>query len=262
VPTQPDIYWKRYQINSRTGLIATAFTPPELVTERIYFDYPPEALDWAKAAGKPLPPTDYDSGGTRPGPAIASITSPAGLARVRGVVEVKGSIDSRDVVSYNLAYGAGINPDQWVSIGGSDPKLRGQNITLGRWDTTSLDGLYTLRLSLVMQDNLLQYYPVQVTVDNRPPTVRVLSPRAGDNIGPGDKVIKLAAEATDNVEIAYVEFYRNDQLIDTVKEAPYESEWKIDQGGPQTFYVVAYDAAGNSAQSDPIRVNAQRASSP
>ena len=61
--------------------------------------------------------------GTRPEVTVASVTTPAGLARVRGLLEVKGSID-KDVVSYNLAYGAGINPDQWISIGGSDPKLR------------------------------------------------------------------------------------------------------------------------------------------
>ncbi len=258
VPTQEDIYWKRYQINSRNGLIATAFTPRDLVTERVYFDYPPEARDWAKSMGLPLPPTDYDSGDARPtAPTKAVITSPIGLARVRGTVEVKGTIDNADVVSYNLAYGAGINPSQWISIGGSDPKVRGQDITLGRWNTNGLDGLYTLRLNIVLKDNTLQTYPVQVTVDNQPPALRITSPRPGETIGPDAKTVKLSVDATDNVEVAYVEFYHNDQLIDTVKDAPFETEWKIDQGGPQTFYMIVYDSAGNSTRSDTIRVNVQ-----
>ena len=62
----------------------------------------------------------------------------------------------------------------------------------------------------------------------------------------------------DNVEIAYVEFYRNGQLLTTVKDAPYTFQWDISQGGQQTFYAVAYDSAGNTVQSDAIRVNIQR----
>ncbi len=259
VPSQPDIYWKKYQINSRNGLIATAFTPPVLVTERVYFDYPPEARDWAKSVGLPLPPSDYDSASVPSAPNVASIVSPVGLARVRGVFDVKGSIDSPDVVSYNLTYGAGINPSQWVSIGGSDPKLRGPNITLGRWDTNSLDGLYTLRLNVVLKDNVLvQASIVQVTVDNQPPTIRVTAPRPAQNFDSGTGAIKLSVEVNDNVEVAYVEFYRNNQLIDTVKAAPFETDWKIDQEGVQTFYMIAYDTAGNSTQSDAIRVTVQR----
>jgi membrane peptidoglycan carboxypeptidase len=255
VPTQPDIYWRRYQINSRNGLIATAFTPPELITEKVYFDYPPEARDWAKAAGQPLPPTEYDSGDSRAVARAGAIISPIGLARVHGVVEIKGNIDSPNVVSYTLVYGAGINPGQWVSIAGGDPKARGQGILLGRWDTTNLDGLYTLRLNIVMKDNTLQPYPVQVTVDNQAPTVRITSPRPGVS---ADRVIRLTAEAKDNVEVAYVEFYRNGVLMDTVQSAPFESEWKVDQGGAQSFYVIAYDSAGNSTQSDTTRLSVQR----
>ena len=236
-----------------------ASTPPELVQERVYFDFPPEARDWARNAGQPLPPVDFDTVGAQPAPNIAAITAPAGLARVRGAIDIKGSIESQNVVSFSLAYGAGINPTQWVSIGGSDPKVRGTDITLGRWDTTGLDGLYTVRLSTVLKDNVLQPYTVQVTVDNKLPTIRILSPQPGATVSPNDKVLRLEVEATDNVEVAYVEFYRNNQLIDTVKEAPYRLDWPVNQNGPQSFYMIVYDAAGNSAQSDPVRVNVQGA---
>jgi membrane peptidoglycan carboxypeptidase len=255
IPTQPDIYWKRYQINSRTGLIATAATPADLVQSRVFFDYPPETRDWARTAGKPLPPTEYDNGGGRSGPVLASIISPGGLARIRGTLDVRGSIATENVLSYSLAYGAGVNPSQWVSIAGGDPKARGDDILLGRWDTSGLDGLYTLRLNLVLKDNVLQPYTVQVTIDNRPPTVRVITPRNNEALNPNTRVIRLEAEAVDNVEVAYVEFYRDNQLLGTVRDAPYQYDWRIDQSGPQSFYMIVYDAAGNSTQSDTVRVN-------
>ena len=124
-----------------------------------------------------------------------------------------------------------------MSIAGGDPKARGDDILLGRWDTTGLDGLYTLRLNLVLKDNVLQPYTVQVTVDNRPPTVRVITPRNNEALNPNARVIRLEAEAIDNVEVAYVEFYRDNQLIGTVRDAPYQYDWRIDQRGPQSFYM-------------------------
>jgi hypothetical protein len=95
-------------------------------------------------------------------------------------------------------------------------------------------------------------------VDNLPPALRVTSPRPGETTGAGDRTLKLAVDVTDNVEVAYVEFYHGDQLLATVKEAPFEIDWKIDQDGPQTFYMIVYDSAGNSTRSDIVRVNVAR----
>ena len=62
------------------------------------------------------------------------------------------------------------------------------------------------------------------SVDNLPPMVRFTSPQPGATLGlGGEKVVRLAVDATDNVEVAYVEFYSNNQLIDTVKSAPFET---------------------------------------
>jgi len=169
-------------------------------------------------------------------------------------VSITGDAESSNLVSYNLAYGAGVNPTQWIAISGGDPKQRGRNLVMGLWDTTNLDGLYTLRLSITLNDNVFQLYTVQVTVDNKPPTLRVVAPKVGQPISPEDKTIKLEVEATDNVEIARVEFYHNDQVIDTVSTAPFRTEWKIDGSGVQSFYAIAYDTAGNSTRSDAIKL--------
>ncbi|MGD8404703.1 MAG: transglycosylase domain-containing protein, partial [Anaerolineales bacterium] len=48
-PTQPDNLYRTYEINRETGFLATVFTPPQLVEERVYLAFPPEARDWATA---------------------------------------------------------------------------------------------------------------------------------------------------------------------------------------------------------------------
>ncbi|MFN8421080.1 MAG: transglycosylase domain-containing protein, partial [Anaerolineae bacterium] len=50
IPTQPDIYWKRVQINARNGLLATSSTPADAIVESQFFDVPAEALAWARSA--------------------------------------------------------------------------------------------------------------------------------------------------------------------------------------------------------------------
>jgi len=253
LPTQRDIYWKRYSINSRNGLLATALTPPELVTERIFFDYPPEALAWAQSKGMPLPPKEYDSGGTRVETGAGEIRQPAGLARVRGAVEVRGSV-AGEVTSYLLEYGEGINPNRWIPIPGGELSGRGDDLRLGLWDTRGLSGLYTLRLGLTLADQRFLPRTVQVTVDNQPPTLKVITPRDKEDINPVDGVIAITAEVTDDIELERVEFYWNGQILATLAEAPFRTEWRIVKLGAQQFQVIAYDTAGNVTKSDVFTV--------
>ncbi len=44
-PTEPDNIYKLIAINRETGKLATVYTPPELVEEKVYEIYPPEAQD-------------------------------------------------------------------------------------------------------------------------------------------------------------------------------------------------------------------------
>jgi membrane peptidoglycan carboxypeptidase len=264
VPTQKDTYWKRFQINSQNGLLATAYTPVNLVTEQVFFDYPPGAIDWArtqrdklKAEGRPVPPSDYDSAGAPAGAnAAGAITTPGGLDRLRGTITIKGNIDPATVSSYALSYGAGLNPTQWVTIPGGDPNARGTAITLGTWDTTGLDGLYTLRLGLTLKDSdKFEPYNIEVTVDNQPPTAKIAEPGAGASVKMINKTIPIAADVTDNVELDRVEFYVDGQLVGTVKTAPYNFLWTVNQPGEHSLKVIAYDSAGNSTTSDSIQIN-------
>jgi membrane peptidoglycan carboxypeptidase len=168
IPTQTDFYWRRYRINNRTGLLATANTPPDLVAEQVYFDYPEEMRAWAVKAGLPLPPTEYDSGGSavRETATVAAITSPVSLANVRDVVEIRGNLSPSEVIAVQLEYGIGINPATWFPIKVEYPDLRGDDLLLARWDAGGLNGLYTLRLGVTLTDKSFQTRTLQVIVVN------------------------------------------------------------------------------------------------
>jgi len=255
-PTRQDIYWKRYRINSRNGLLATAVTPADLVTNRVYYVYPPEARDWAAQAGMPLPPEEYDSAPAAVSTvSVGDITTPGGLARVRGKFDVRGTI-SDNVTSYVLEYGVGIIPDKWFAIPGGETTT-GDDIRLGTWDTAGLsEGLYTLRLGLTLKDGTFQPRTVQVTVDNQPPTITFTAPKPDAIVSASAGVVKLEATAADDIELDRVEFYWNDQIIATVSgSGPFTTEWRIVQLGEQTFYAIAYDTAGNVTRGESLKVN-------
>ncbi len=68
-------------------------------------------------------------------------------------------------------------------------------------------------------------------------------------------MVKLEVNASDDIELDRVEFYWNDQIISTQRgDGPYSAEWRIVQLGEQSFYVIAYDAAGNTTKSDVLKV--------
>jgi hypothetical protein len=62
-PTTYDTIYQPFQINRETGLLATVYTPADLIEERVFQIYPPEAADWVREAGFPQPPTEYDTVG-------------------------------------------------------------------------------------------------------------------------------------------------------------------------------------------------------
>ncbi len=255
VPTQIDTYWRRYRINARNGLRATAETPPELIAERVYFEYPPEAQLWARQTGQPLPPTEYDSARTaRLSTLDGNLTAPQSLARLRGVVEVRARLPQGKIIGYQLEYGEGISPERWFAIPVEDMALRGEDVRLARWDTGALDGLYTLRLGMVLDDQRFQVHTVQVAIDNQPPSVQWLSPVPNDAISASAGVVQLALSATDNVEVGYVEFFWNGTPIARVERAPYVTQWRITKLGAQLFHAVVHDVAGNTRRSETVEV--------
>ncbi|HKJ28262.1 MAG TPA: transglycosylase domain-containing protein, partial [Anaerolineales bacterium] len=59
-PVQTDNLYQTFQVNSETNRLATIYTPPEFLEERVYLVVPPQAETWALQSGMEIPPDTYD----------------------------------------------------------------------------------------------------------------------------------------------------------------------------------------------------------
>lgn len=249
-PHEIDSLYRAFQVNRETGRLATVFTPPAQVIQRIYLVPPPEAEAWARAAGIEQPPQAYDS--IQP-PAVSEnvrLDAPALFASVRGSVVIQGVAGGDGFQSYRLQAGQGLNPLTWVQIG-VDQQTPVQGADLGVWDTQGLDGLYALRLQVLRSDNRIETATIQVTVDNTVPQVRLLYPapealldtRAGE-------LVTLQAAATDNIQVTRLEWLIDGLAVEQ-RSAPYNRPWQA-APGRHRLQVRAYDQAGNIGFSEEI----------
>jgi membrane peptidoglycan carboxypeptidase len=152
LPKEKDNWWQPFEIDIRTGLLATEMTPPQFVQQRVYLVLPADlsdaqrqqAMEWASALGLSLAPTER-SNPISPNDLPAVIKSPAAGASVNGVVTVMGRAASNDFEWFRLEYGAGASPSEWIVINQVNAAVT--DGALGMWDTSALSpGQYTLRL--------------------------------------------------------------------------------------------------------------------
>lgn len=248
-PFQTDTFWQAVELNTQTRQLATAFTPDNLRVKSVYFVPPPLALEWWQSNNLPLPPTEYDTVSRPSVLKSVEIFVPTDFAYVGGVVDIRGSIEAttQPLQTFQLAYGRGLNPTEWLSIGEAQTAFRA-GTSLGLWDTTGLEGIYTLQLSATFADNSRDTDFVQVNVDNIPPaiTLRVGEPNQIFRY-PADRTIPIVAEVTDNLAIQRVEFYHNGQLLGVDTDWPYGFEFRITGAGEETFAATAFDQVGNSS---------------
>lgn len=246
-----DTYWQLVEINTQTRLRASINTPSSLRAQVPYFVPPPEAMDWWRANNQPLPPTDYDAVNiTQTDLGTTVILQPRNFDVVGGVVDVRGSVDDGTLEFYQMSYGQGPNPTQWINL--TEPQtefIAGQSIA--QWDTTGLDGTYVLRLRVVKKDGTTETAFSQVTIDNIPPAIVL---RAGE---PNqvfrwtiDSIIPVTAEVSDNIRVSRVDFYLNGQFVATANTFPYVYNHPINRPGIETFTAVVYDAVENSSTAD------------
>lgn len=259
-PKAYDTVHQAFLIDRETGRLATVFTPPERVEEKVFEIYPPEAADWVRESGLPQPPTEYDTVyGGAPVIGDVGIISPTAYSAVRGIVEVRGNARGGDLAFYRLAFGKGMNPSEWIQIG-PDHGEQVDNNVLEYWDTSGLDGLYSLQLSVMRHDQSLQQFTVQVTVDNTPPKVDLNYPPPGERYELGkDEWVNVNAEVSDNFGIDRVEFYvdNQDKPFTVRRVAPFHDKWLLDSGdkvGAHSLWVKVYDKAGNMVESKRVQI--------
>ena len=138
-----------FRIDRVNGKLATPYTPPQDVEEKVFAVFPAEAADWVREDKIPQPPAEYSE---RIGPGSVAdnvaVISPAPYEYVGQNVNIIGNARAGTFSSYKLAYGSSLQPSSFQQIG-PDHGNQVTNGLLGVWDTTGLDGLYTLQLSVI-----------------------------------------------------------------------------------------------------------------
>jgi len=273
--TEPKSYDNIHQaflIDKETGKLATVFTPPDKVEEKVFEIYPPEAAEWLAEAKIPQPPSEYDTVyGPPPTAADVAIIGPKAYSAVSSGVVISGNAKGGDFATYRLAFGPGMNPTTWTQIGG-DHGDQVDNNTLEFWDTKGLpEGLYSLQLTVVDHNQSLRQATVQVTVDNTPPKIDLTYPPDGEQYeAPTDEWIVFNADVSDNFGIDRVEFFMdvftkpfsvryvapyNDKLTFAYENPDTKrQEFRSQVLGTHTAWAVVYDKAGNMAESNKVKV--------
>jgi membrane carboxypeptidase/penicillin-binding protein len=243
-PVQTDTLYQTFQINTETGLLATVFTPPELIEKHNFMVVPPQARLWARDANIATPPTAYDTFQMPLVQADVHISSPVMFTGARGKLELRGSAAGANFARFRLEYGQGLYPGGWVQIG-ADNQTPVTDGRLGEWDTTALNGLYSLRLMVVRSDQRVDQAVVQVTLDNTPPQVAITYPQAGQTIRAAQEPqVALQAQASDAF-LTEVDFYIDAVLVGKSSVAPFGIVWTA-RPGQHVLKVVAADQAGNT----------------
>jgi membrane carboxypeptidase/penicillin-binding protein PbpC len=164
-PVHIDDLFQSVSINRETGMLATAFTPVELIEQKVFIRVPQEYKEWARKAGIPLIPENYDVIQLRAKDPAIHITSPEMMASLKNKIEIRGTASSQDFKYYRVQVGRGLNPGEWIDVGviGERPVVEG---LLATWDTRGLNGLYIIRVQVVNNDSTVNTAAVQVTLDN------------------------------------------------------------------------------------------------
>ncbi len=88
--------------------------------------------------------------------------------------------------------------------------------------------------------------------DTTPPIVAIVAPTNGVTVS---GTVTVSANATDNIGVTKVEFWINNSLAATATSSPYSFSWNTRKlSGTQTIVAKAFDAAGNTASSNPYTV--------
>ncbi|MBN1994543.1 MAG: transglycosylase domain-containing protein [Anaerolineae bacterium] len=237
-PKQKDNVHQVFRVNRENGKLATVYTPPELVEERVYEIYPPVANDWVRENDIPQPPTEYDDS---TGPAInlgpVAVINPRPYEYVKGGVVITGNAQLDGFQLYRLEYGQGLNPAEWRQLGG-DHGSPVEGGPLEFWDTTvEEEGLYTLQLTVVRGDQSVERKAVQVTVDNTPPEVEIINPEPERvYVLEDDEWINLQVDALDNFSMNRVEYFMDNQKIGQSTVDPYTLRWNLVLSDTQVFW--------------------------
>ncbi len=249
VPDQEDSLYQKVEINSKTGKLATIYTPLSLVEPKTYLTLPDFALRWGEANNIEQAPIEWDQILLPEGDPFADITSPGLFDILKGNVSVRGTAAGDSFQSYALHVGEGRNPNTWLEVAQSETKVN--NGDLGIWKTQQ-DGIFVIRLSVLTRGQQFHTDYIQVMVDNTPPTVTIVRPEDHEVISVDpDEVLFFQALASDNLSLKTLQWMIDHQLLQQTTAESTSISWKPTPG-QHKLYVIAEDNAGNQTTSEPI----------
>ncbi|HJR81035.1 MAG TPA: transglycosylase domain-containing protein [Anaerolineales bacterium] len=164
-PIQEDTMYRKYAVNRETGLLATVFTLPQLIEERVYLVVPSDARSWAEGEGLEIPPSNYDVIQPPLFDESVNITTPDLFSEVNGTVQIAGTAAGDSFVSYRILVGQGLNPEEWTQVAESNEPVTDD--VLAEWNTAGLNGLYAIQLQVVRSDQRVDTAIIQVTVKSQ-----------------------------------------------------------------------------------------------
>ncbi len=291
-PRQESTTVQNFPINKETGKLALPGTPEDLIEVRPMYVFPPQAQDWYASLSEeekqamPQAPFDVDA---RFGGAVAvsdvvirwpanndfvsglvTYTLPAPppqpdqpepqpVVLSPGIVPIRGNARGGDWLLYRVYFAPGWAPapEQWQQIGPDHTEQVSDGV-LEYWNLAGIPpGQYSLKVARLENNGQVTESTVQVTVDNQPPSLRLLQPEAGATfVKPDDEWVDLLAAVSDDYAVAHTEFYVNDVLFATKNFAPFTVKWPLQKvsSGEYEVHVVVYDPAGNMAQSPKVKI--------
>jgi hypothetical protein len=254
-PGQVDTYYQPVAVNRETGRLATLWTPIGLVDEPVYFILTGDARAWAKQSGFPLPPDTYDTlPDSFPYYGDLHLSTPTALSILRGTLSLRGTANVSGMNRYVIQAGSGLYPSAWFTLGsGIGPVSEG---TLAEWDTSGLDGVWSIQLMAVFTNGKIQTVAIPVTLDNTPPTIRWLEPASPEalSIAAGE-ALTLQVEVTDNLGVEWVEFLLDGKRQTRLENGPFSVRWTGLAAGKHLVKACAIDHAGNESCTVDMEVN-------
>lgn len=188
------------------------------------------------------------------------ITSPADNTTVSGTITVSASTPTNITVDRMEFY-------RYTNVIGTDNTAPYDIL----WDTTTVaDGTNTLYAKAYdaagnsVQSAFSTFNVSNATpppADTTAPTVSMATPTSGSTVS---GAVTLGANATDNIGVTRVDFYRGTTLLGSDTSAPYSISWDTTSvaDGTYSIFSKAYDAAANSTSSSSVSVTVSNVVTP
>ena len=244
-PSQVDTSYQPVAVDRETGRLATLWTPLNLVDQQVYFILTGDARTWAQRSGFALPPDTYDTlPDSFPYYDDLHLSTPAPLDILRGKVTLRGTAAVSGISRYVIQAGSGLYPTEWFTLGtGAGPVSEGD---LAQWDTTGLEGVWSIQLMAVYPNGKILSVAIPVTLDNTPPVIQWLVPDTPGKISlsAGEALI-LQVDVSDNLGVEAVDFLLDGATRTHLESGPFSIRWNDLAAGIHTVKICAQDLAGN-----------------